>query len=747
MIKSLQEGGASSTGFTGQVLQVVVDSPLPSVFDYLPPRGGPEKIPAGVRVRVPFGARRVVGLVTAQATQSELPRERLRRISEVLDTEPVLDHGLLELLSWAADYYQHPLGEVLFAALPVLLRQGAPARVEGLKRYYATAAATEEASAQALRRAPRQAAVLARLVAEPRGISTEQFAGDAASRRALSALVERGLVRAESEPCLPRPTGTPQPSPALNAAQQRAVETVLAALGGFRSYLLEGITGSGKTEVYLGLIERVLATGRQSLVLVPEIGLTPQLVERFRRRFACPIAVLHSGLNDSERLCAWLSARAGEAPIVIGTRSALFTPLPSLGLVVVDEEHDLSLKQQEGFRYHARDLAVLRAQREGVPIVLGSATPSLESLQNARKGNYELLMLPERAGGAEPPRLELLDLRHRPLDAGLSEALLGAVERHLSQEGQVLLFLNRRGYAPTLLCHDCGWIARCDRCDAHMTFHAVAGRLRCHHCGAERASPHTCPDCGGTELIRLGQGTERLEEVLSRRFPAERVLRIDRDTTRRRGAVEARLEAARSGEHRILVGTQMLAKGHDFPGLTLVGIIDIDQGLFSADFRAPERMAQLIVQVAGRAGRASRAGEVLIQTHHPEHPLLNALVLQGYPAFAQAALGEREAAGLPPFAHLALLRAEATRPEEPAAFLRAARELFEAGAGAQVELLGPAPAPMELRAGRYRAQLLLSATERRALHQCLRAGVAQLPALKGARRVRWSLDVDPQEMF
>jgi primosomal protein N' (replication factor Y) len=484
------------------------------------------------------------------------------------------------------------------------------------------------------------------------------------------------------------------------------------------------------------------------LVLVPEIGLTPQLVDRFARRLPAAIAVLHSGLSDSERLGAWLAARDGEAAVVSGTRSALFTPLARPGLIIVDEEHDASFKQQDGFRYSARDLAVVRASRLGVPVVLGSATPSLESLHNAGQGRYRHLRLNRRAGGASMPRFQLLDVRGKPMQDGVSTPLVRRIQSHLDQGGQALLFLNRRGFAPTLLCHECGWMAECRRCDARLTFHQGRGRLRCHHCDYERPVDRYCPDCGSPDLRPLGLGTERVEAALMEAFPGEGIVRIDRDSTRAKGAFEERMTAARRGEARILLGTQMLAKGHHLPAVTLVGILDADQGLFGADFRAPERLAQLVVQVAGRAGRADRPGEVVIQTHHPEHPLLQVLVHEGYDRFAQDALAERQMASLPPFHHHALLRAEAVSATEPTAFLQAARASAESlGVSGGVQLLGPIPAPMERRAGRYRAQLLLQAPERRPLHSLLRAWVPGLAALREARKVRWSVDVDPVEML
>ena len=731
---------------TEPILKVAVPSPLYQPLDYLPPRGSDAAaLRPGQRLRVPLGRREVVGVLVGVAGESAVGGGRLRRAVELLDAEPLLPADILDMLRWAAAYYCHPPGEVHAAALPVLLRRGRPARprVAGLWRLTPEGAALDPAAIG--RRAPRQAALLAALGAAPAGLAAEALAGDGPSPLpVLRAMAAKGWVEQVAVPPAPSEAGGdwPEPSP----EQREAIDAIHAALGGYQAFLLEGVTGSGKTEVYLQAIEAVLAQGRQALVLVPEIGLTPQLVRRFRR-LGAPVALLHSGLSEGERLNAWLAARSGEARLVLGTRSAVFVPLAEPGVFVIDEEHDASYKQQDGFRYSARDLLVWRARRLGVPVVLGSATPSLESLHNARRGRYHRLHLPRRAGGARPPRMRLLDVRGQPMDEGLSAGLVEAMHRHLGAGGQVLLFLNRRGFAPAFLCHDCGWLAECPRCDMPLTFHRVAGHLQCHHCDSRQAVPVQCPACGSPDLRAVGAGTERVEAVLRERFAGVQLLRIDRDTMRARGALEAGLARARSGEAKILLGTQMLAKGHHFPGVSLVGILDADQGLFSADFRAPERMAQTIVQVAGRAGRAERPGEVLIQTHHPEHPLLQQLVRGGYPAFAEAALAEREAARLPPFGQLALLRAEAPRRADARAFLDAARASAEALAAEGVQLWGPVPSPMERRAGRYRAQLLVQAPTRAQLHAFLSAWVEPLAALKSARRARWSLEVDPGDTY
>ena len=537
-------------------------------------------------------------------------------------------------------------------------------------------------------------------------------------------------------------TSGPEPTP----EQRTAVAAIESSQGRYTSFLLHGVTGSGKTEVYLRAIESVVARGQQALVLVPEIALTPQLVSRFAARFDAPLAVLHSSLTDQERLRAWRAARSGAAPVVIGTRSAIFAPLAKPGLIVVDEEHDASYKQQEGFRYSARDLALVRAQRLAVPVVLGSATPSLESLERVRSGRGTLLELPNRTGGARPPQLHLIDLRKHAATQGIATPTLLTMKRHLDAGGQVLLYLNRRGYAPSLFCPACGWVAPCPRCDARLTVHQRERSLHCHHCGTQQPVPEVCPTCG--EPVKpVGQGTERIEETLQRLFPELPLARIDRDAMRRRGSLEEAIERIHRGEVRILVGTQMLTKGHHFPDVSLVVVLNADQGLFGTDFRASERLAQTIVQVAGRAGRAERAGEVLIQTEFPEHPLLAQLVTGGYDAYAEAALQERKAASWPPFARIAVLRAEAAGREVPMTFLDRARDLAQSCDVAGIELLGPAAAPMERRAGHYRAQLLLHGQGHSQLQRLFSRWLPLVEDLPDARKVRWSLDVDPLELF
>ncbi len=731
------------------ILRVAIPSPLHGSFDYLPP---PEcniaLLQPGIRLRLPFGRNQVVGILLEVASTSQIDESKLRPALEILDTTPLLAPEQMKLLRWASHYYHHPLGEVLATGLPTLLRQGEPAEARHRSLWKITPEGSEADITPLEKRAKRQAELMLRLHAAPAGLTAEQLSELPRNWiDAMAALVKKGWVTLEQIPSLSQGSGTPETGPKLNEAQQQAINKVLHHRDEFAAFLLDGVTGSGKTEVYLRIISEVLAAGRQALVLVPEITLTPQLIERFQRRFNEPIAVLHSGLNDRDRLNAWLYAASGDARIIIGTRSAIFTPMKSPGLIIIDEEHDASFKQQTGFRYSARDLAMVRAQQQNIPIVLGSATPSFESLLNLRQGRYHHLSLPQRAGSAKPPRVELLDVRGQPMEDQLSAQLFGQIRRHLDAGNQVLLFLNRRGFSPTIICHECGWIAECKRCDSHMTLHQQKRLLCCHHCGSQRPVARQCPACGSADLRPIGSGTERIEETLQQRLPDTPITRIDRDSTRRKGSLEAKLEEIHDGTPRLLIGTQMLAKGHHFPNVTLVGILDGDQGLFGSDFRASERMAQLIVQVAGRAGRAEKPGIVLIQTHHPDNPLLQLLCQQGYHAFADAALGEREVTALPPYSYMALLRAEASHSIPTEQFLEQARALAQSIGVEGVELYGPMPSVMERRAGKYRYQLLLQSNQRQTLHRLLDQWTTRLSTLPEARKVRWSLDVDPVDLI
>ena len=715
--------GAGATCF----VQVAVNSPLYQLFDYSWPH--PEVALPGQRVTVPFGRRSVIGIVIKATSSTDVPAAKIRRVSRLHENEPLLADDLLKILKWASRYYQHPLGEVLATALPANLRKGEPAEQLKVELYRVTDTCPPDPSAG---RAPIRAALLEQI----RESGTAGIEGSRLSsitrgwRRPLNTLIEKQYIERFEREELPVNKAIDQPKQ-LSDEQQLAFTAVSDALGAFSAWLLNGVTGSGKTEIYLQLIDRVLKQGQQVLVLVPEISLTPQLLQRFQRRLDGCLVSLHSAMSDAERTQNWLLAARGKADVVIGTRSAVFTPLPELGLVIIDEEHDASLKQQDGFRYHARDLALLRAREREVPVLLGSATPSLESLRNVEMGRFKELLLTKRAANAMPPDIALLDIRRRSLQEGMSDRLIDRMQQHLEAKGQVLIFLNRRGFAPTLICNDCGTTAICSRCDANMTVHARVGRLRCHHCGAERGIPAVCETCSSARVDRVGYGTERIEEALSTLFPDYRVLRIDRDSTRRKGELQKHLHAATTGEAHILVGTQMLAKGHHFPAVTLVGIIDSDRGLYGTDFRAAEQMGQLIMQVAGRAGREERRGTVLVQTRTPDNPLLRTLVFDGYDKFAAALLEERKEAGLPPYSHVCLLRAEAPAANVPATFLAKIADVLKAHTNvldqrvdveydkSTLQWFGPVPAPIERLAGRYRSQLLVIASHRSILNLSL----------------------------
>ncbi len=728
------------------VLRLAIPSPLRQAFDYLPPENCTDaqlgSLQAGIRVLVPFGSREVIGILLEVVPASDIALDKLRSATAILDQEALVSSELMQLCQWAADYYRHPLGEVLPAALPASLRKGEAHKSQGESAWRLT---TEGRGLPpgALSRAKKQAAALALLQAAD-AVSDEALQAREISRAVLRELEKKTLV----ESCtIPPVAMTPRARDALtlNEEQAAALAAVDAHWGKYASFLLEGVTGSGKTEVYLQLIDRCLQQGRQALVLIPEIGLTPQTLNRFSERFEARLAVMHSGLSEGERYRAWEMARTGAAHIVIGTRSAVFAPLPRPGLIIVDEEHDRSFKQSDGFRYSARDVAIVRARTSGVPIVLGSATPALESIANTESGRSTLLTLKQRASGGALPPIETLDLRRAPLQSGFSEPLLQTIRDTLSRKQQVLLFLNRRGYAPQLQCHDCGWIADCHHCDARMTVHRAQRNLRCHHCNASMRLPRTCPQCRSGALATSGLGTEQVAEYLRTAFPETAVHRVDSDVVRGRQAMSDLVDSVSAGGPCILLGTQMLAKGHHFPQVALVGILDTDTSLFSTDFRGEERMAQLLTQVAGRAGRADVPGRVLLQTHYPDHPTVQALITQPYADYARTLLAQRRESGMPPAGFLALIHADTGKAGAGEQFLHHLRR--QVGLPAECALVGPLPAPLPRRAGKFRNHLVLRSTSRPALQHALGELVAQASAMKTPGDLRWSVDVDPQDAF
>ena len=724
------------------VIRIAVPVPVPGGFDYL--WSGPGAPPRpGCRVRVPLGKGERIGIVLDHVSQSQLDPAKLKETLEVLDSTPVLGPELLEALLWCADYYHHPIGEVVSQALPTLLRRGHSPRTEPALGWQLTDEGRSQTTALIARRAPRQAQVLD-VLASGNVVTAHALRVLGLGADTLKRLADKGWIQAATQAegaTEPTPNAT---EPELTEDQKTVLRAIADAPAGYQPFLLQGVTGSGKTEVYLRLIGQQLEADRQSLLLVPEIGLTPQLVARLKRRFGDRLALMHSGLSDRERLGAWRDAYSGEAKLIVGTRSAVFAPLPSPGLIIVDEEHDPSYKQQEGFKYSARDLAIFRARQLDVPVLLASATPSLESFYNAQRRRYKSLTMPQRIGSAGAPVIRVIDLNLHAARHGLSTPLITAIERHLADDNQILLFLNRRGFAPVLFCAECRTAEECERCDARMTIHAASGQLRCHHCGVQKALAWACAECG-SERIAVGAGTQRVAEELAALFPTARIARLDRDIASRKGALADVLADVEQGDTQILVGTQMLTKGHDFPRVTLVGVLSADQGLLGTDFRSNERLAQTLLQVAGRAGRREQPGEVLVQTHYPNHPLLRRLIQKDYTAFAELALAERQQTHWPPFSYLVVWRAQADARAPAIQFLRRVAEKARREAG-PVKTLGPAPPAMERRGGKHRAQLLFQCSQRAPLHDLMSELLSMARTWPETRRVRWSIDVDPTEL-
>lgn len=725
-------------------VEVAIKVPLHRTFDYRIPEqlDGLSVMPKiGARVWVPFGNQRKVAVVLALKTNTDVPVNKLKAVLEVIDDEAVLSERHIELLRFTARYYCYPLGETIHIALPGALRQGLCPD----KSSISMVALTEKGAKLPSLKAKSQLSLLKQLADSGKSSLTELKALGF-SKKTIDSLLNKELISQtiEHDNQWQQQLPTVGTKPTLNKEQAVACTTINQAVG-FNSFLLEGVTGSGKTEVYLQCLEEVLKRGEQALVLVPEIGLTPQTVNRFRRRFPdTPIMLWHSALTDNERLQTWRFCEKASCAIVIGTRSSIFLPFLKLGMIIVDEEHDGSFKQQDTLRYHARDLAAYRAFQHKIPLILGSATPALETLHKAIHNKYQLLSLTQRAQTSTDNKFQLIDMKGQPDQAGIAHASLATMRQHLKRGKQVMVFLNRRGFSPTLICHECGWLSECTRCSTSATFHKAIGQMICHHCGEQERVPHQCPDCGSTQIFPNGKGTEQIEEFLTTEFPDTPISRIDRDSTRRKGSLEKALDDINQGGARILVGTQMLAKGHHFADVSLVLILDVDGGLYSCDFRATEHLAQLVTQVAGRAGRSGEPGHVLLQTHFPEHPLLQDLVNNGYQDFARFALQERDDAQLPPITNMAIVRAEGHNIKQVVDFLT---DLVPVQGLTGIQLLGPIPAPLERIAGKYRFQLHIQALERPLLHQYLAQMVDYLSTSKLAQKVRWSLDVDPIDMI
>jgi len=738
------------------VIRVALPVPLTRCFDYiLPPNLQHEYLPLGARVRVPYRNKMMIGVVMARQVTPDIPIEKLKPLAELIDDASLLDDHQRALAQWLARYCHGPIGDVISLMLPTLLRQGAAAHIQE-ETYWQATQSGRGLAPDKMSRAPKQAELLRALQKHQQPVAATMLRSLGFTSAQMAALEDKGLAeRYKQSRHLESHNDDGKPVLAeiplqLNDEQAEAVNAVLDKLTQPEVFLLEGITGSGKTEVYLQIIEAVLKQNRQVLVLVPEIGLAPQTVNRFKKRFAVPVMTLHSGLSEKERLDAWLLARDGRAGVLIGTRSASMTPFKDLGLIVVDEEHDASYKQGDGIRYSARDLAIVRGKMLSCPVVLGSATPSLETLHNAMEKRYHWLMLKQRAGAkVQLPDIYLHDIHNKKLTNGIDGRLLQVMRTHLEQGGQVLAFINRRGFAPALMCHDCGWVSDCTFCDARMTLHREPPRLHCHHCNTVSGIPLQCPKCFATELKPVGSGTERMEETLEQAFKDWPVFRVDRDTVSKKGMMEKLLEKVQKEEPCVLVGTQMLAKGHHFPAVSLVVVLDADGGFYSSDFRGLERMGQLLTQVAGRAGREQRKGKVVVQTHRPEDPLLKLLARHDYSEFSRCLLEERRDTLLPPYSFMAIIRAEANQSDLVSSFLadvvQAAESVITQIEG--LEVIGPLPSPMERRFGRYHMQIWLLCSKRAPLHQGIACLLELINRHPMQRKVRWSLDVDPQELI
>ena len=726
-------------------VRVAVPVYLHDCFDYSLSAAQYQQAEAGARVAVSFGRQHLVGVIMEKlAPDTPLdPKIKLKAITELLDDHAILSPKSLTLLTWAAQYYQFPIGEVVHSAIPALLRQGKPYNL--LARMWKLL--NDDAEAK-VKRSERQQEAYKILKLHPSGTSENILNLAGIETATLKALEKKQICACvlEAQDFSPMPIGMAQMPLTANDEQKHAIQSILKTRNKYHAFLLDGLTGSGKTEVYLQAMQEVLKQGKQVLVLVPEIGLTPQTISRFQSRFHCNIALLHSGLNDTKRLQAWQAAQTGKASIILGTRSAIFTPLPNLGLIVLDEEHDLSFKQQEGFRYHARDVALYRGHLEQCPVVLGSATPSIDSYALVQHGKMSALELNKRAGSALMPKIHILDLKIAKKQHGISETLLDEIKKRLEKKEQVLVFLNRRGYAPVLICESCAWQAKCPHCDANFTVHRTPYQhLHCHHCGTIHRMPDHCPQCAHTELKPLGMGTAKVEEHLNELFPDFDVIRVDRDSTSRVGSWQKIYDKIQKSEPAILLGTQMLAKGHHFPYVTLVAILDIDSGLLSVDFRATERTAQLVVQVSGRAGRGERKGDVYLQTLRPDHPLLNTLVKEDYRQFAKQTLKERQAALMPPFRYAVLIRCESKEQSLNTEFLQHHAQLLRQSAELNVDIWGPIPAPMERKAGRYQSHMVLLSPDRARLHFYIRNWWQNMLQSKPSS-MKLTLDIDPQEL-
>ena len=729
-----------------ELIDVLVPIPVLEKFSYLPAKGSRVLPKPGSRVLIPFGRRTLVGIVWKISKLDKSDKRKYKHIKEILDDSPLLDTNALKLAEWSSRYYHYPLGEIISYFFPPSLRKGEEAKFRQAK-YLELTSRGEFLDMKSLEKAPAQKKLIT-LLQEKHEVSIKSLKAFGISSVSVKSLIDKGLIRSFSRELSPYKQLDDKKSLSLkklNKEQLLAVSKINAAQDKNTTFLLDGITGSGKTEVYLQAIKEIVCQGKQALILIPEIGLAPQAEDRFRDYFGDRVMSFHSAKNDREKLDAWLGAAKGLVDIIIGTRSSVFLPMKKLGIIVVDEEHDLSFKQMDKFRYSARDMALYRAKLEKIPVILASATPSLETLKNAKDVKFETLRLNSRATGASLPNINAIDLRGKELNEGMSNHLLEATESELEKGNQVLIFLNRRGYASSLICKSCGWISNCDRCDALMTVHKKPLKLQCHHCEAQKEFPDACPKCSSKDFLQYGYGTERIEEYLQVRFPKFKTLRIDSDSTRKKESLTGYFDLIKKGEPMILLGTQLLAKGHHFPNVTLVGILDADSGLFSADFRGSERVAQLMTQVSGRAGREEKPGQVIIQSYCPDHPQIEEIINGTYQTFAQRLLEERRASKTPPYSFQVKVYAESPKSIVSRDFIRSLinRISIDNSLSKDLRIVGPLPSLMEKKSGVYRWELNIFSKNRSQLHKYLDLVQSKLYSPSISKQVRWSIDVDP----
>jgi primosomal protein N' (replication factor Y) len=738
-----------------KIIKVAVLSPLDSLFDYRPENGKKiEDYPIGSRVNVPFGSTKKIGIVISYSEKSKLNFEKLKPINSLIDKDPIVGKDFIKLATWISEYYIHPFGDTLFNMLPNILRKGGSYNPY-VMNMWKTNKKGQDLPLNTISKTPKQKRLL-ELLREKKSnlkeISELDILKQGFSKEIIKKLFHKNLIEKYEKFYIPEKSQSLIDGKSENSnlklthEQKLSIDTIYNKLSSFEVILLDGITGSGKTEIYFQVINKVLASMKQVLVLIPEISLTPQTIQRFTKRFSKKIAIFHSKLSEKERLLAWRACKEEEAEIIIGTRSSIFTPLPNIGLIIIDEEHDSSYKQNDGLHYSARDIGIVKAKNQNIPIILGTATPSLESFHNAQKNKYTHTKLKQRAGNAKLPNIQILDIRNKVLDNGFSEEAIHLIKNTLKSGKQVLVFINRRGYAPLLMCHDCGWNALCPQCDARLTVHRKQEALRCHHCNFSSRIPEKCNSCESKNLVFIGQGTQRNTETLQNLFPHFPVIRIDRDSIQNKKSFEKYIKKINSGDPLILVGTQMLAKGHHFPLLSTIVILDIDQGIYNPDFRSEEKVTQLLTQVSGRAGRAEHEGNVLIQTYVPDNDILSSWKKGGYHGSIVEILKNREFHELPPFTHMGVIRADSTKPDEAFRFLKSLIDNNRNDCSQNCQIIGPIPLIMEKRAGRHRAQIIFKSKKRFDLNKTINNFKTLINSNKKNYRLRFSIDIDPSEV-